>query len=510
MEKRASLILLFLIAAHLAGQEAGFPVSDHSYIPMGIENPSVSPLPAAPFEQNTRGVLRFYPPLEGQKTRALSLTVPESLPRTVFFLSDQGTIPVNLSGLPRGTVLSIRIPDSMILRGLSYSEPFPPPRAFVELPSQESPETGLFIDLDAPESLIYRLPPDLQAGKSVLSLKVLASGNLTVTGPDALPLKIKARATEQSLSLFNRNGSSEWILAPLESIGDLSSATEELPSFPNPLPGNLSDILNTPAETWRNRDFELYRWNDFPRILIWDCLDYDIQNRFFRRLSYFVEKKGFRGSLMTNRELQGLHGWNAHDYRPEDLAEFYNLAESQDFPLYKEEWLMRDILVSRGMLVRNTGGTLSPGEGAVISISRESSAVLRERFLIHEASHGLYFTSAEYRAFSARLWEGMTEEDRNMWRFFLGWYGYDPADEDLMINEFQAYLVQQKKEVAPEYFNIRLSNLIGLYPGQRGLLENGTGGNSEKFELWSSLFSHWLREKWGIEAGDFFRLYKDL
>ena len=56
---------------------------------------------------------------------------------------------------------------------------------------------------------------------------------------------------------------------------------------------------------------------------------------FFRRLSYFVEKKGFRGSLMTNSELEGMHGWNAHDYRPEDLALFYTVADKQDFPLYQ-------------------------------------------------------------------------------------------------------------------------------------------------------------------------------
>ena len=510
MEKRAALIFLLAFTMNLAGQETGFPVSDYPYFPMGIENPSFSALPAAPFEQKTVGSLRFYPPLDGRKNRGLSLIVPANLEDPLLFLTDQGILPVDFSGLPEGSSIYIRIPDNLTLQGLSSSDSILSSGSFVDMTRQDPPETGLFMDLADPETLIYRIPPRLRQGEVILTLTVRVSGNLTITGPEETPLRLQPRETKQSVSLFSRAGKTEWNLSPLEAIRDLTFLMEETPGFPAPLPGNLSDILNTPAANWRNRDFELYRWNDFPGILIWDCLDYDIQNRFFRRLSYFVEKKGFRGSLMTSRELQGLHGWNAHDYRPEDLADFFNLAESQDFPLYDEEWLMRDILVSRGVLIRNPQGILSPGEGAVISISRESSSMLRERFLIHEASHGLYFTSSDYRDFSARMWKGLSDEDRKMWRFFLGWYGYDPSDEDLMINEFQAYLVQQKSEAAPEYFDNKLSNLIGLYPGQRSLLENGTGENREKFSLWSGLFGRWLMEKWGIDAGDFFRLYKDL
>ena len=214
--------------------------------------------------------------------------------------------------------------------------------------------------------------------------------------------------------------------------------------------------------------------------------------------------------MLSNGELEDKHGWNAHDYRPEDLADFFNLADKTDFPLYKEEEMLKDILLESRIILLDSEGLYLPGRGAIISISRESSPVLRERFLIHEASHGLYFTSGDYRDYVLSVWESLDEEDRGMWRFFLGWYGYDPADEDLMVNEFQAYLVQQRSEEAASYFDVRLKNLIRLYPYQKKLLERGSGENSRLFTLWSNKISQWMDEKWGLKAGDFFPLYKDL
>ena len=510
MEKRAALIILLFLSWNLSGLDRGFPVAEDSYFSLGIDRPILPNGPNAPFEGETGAVLRFYPPLEGGSGQVLTLSIPENMPEILYFLTDRGRIPAALSFLPEGTLLFCRIPDGMAVQGIAYDGDIPALGNQLALKPEEIPDTGLSIDLASPDILQYRLPRVLAQKQGVLSLNVRILKDLTITGPEETDLVMKARETSQRVSFVNHSGSSVWTVAPLDGIKEISFAIEALPEFPVPLPGNLSDVLNTLPENWRNRDFELYRWNDFPHILIWDCFNYDVQNRFFRRLSYFVEKKGFRGTLMSNGELENLHGWNAHDYRPEDLADFYNLAEKEEFPLYKEEWLMRDILVSNGLLNRDDGGGLLPGEGAVISISRESPAILRKRFLVHEASHGLYFTSAAYRDFIAEMWEGLSEEDRRMWRFYLGWYGYDPGDEDLMVNEFQAYLVQQRADEAAEYFDVRLKNLIGLYPGQKSLLENGTGGNSEKYSLWSGLIGHWLRDRWGIESGDFFRLYKDL
>ena len=53
---------------------------------------------------------------------------------------------------------------------------------------------------------------------------------------------------------------------------------------------------------------------------------YEIQDAFFKRLAFFVEKAGHAGRIESLSALGGLHGYNAHDYRAEDLARFFDTA----------------------------------------------------------------------------------------------------------------------------------------------------------------------------------------
>lgn len=62
--------------------------------------------------------------------------------------------------------------------------------------------------------------------------------------------------------------------------------------------------------------------------------------------------------------------------------------------------------------------------------------------LLHELSHGLYFTSVAYRDHCWRFWrERMTADERARFRSMLAAMNYDPANEDLVINEMQALLM---------------------------------------------------------------------
>ena len=64
-------------------------------------------------------------------------------------------------------------------------------------------------------------------------------------------------------------------------------------------------ILNYKTENWRTVDYELFEWDRYHKILFFDTRNYDIQNNFFRRMAYFVEKKGYQGKLLTDEELEG-------------------------------------------------------------------------------------------------------------------------------------------------------------------------------------------------------------
>ena len=170
----------------------------------------------------------------------------------------------------------------------------------------------------------------------------------------------------------------------------------------DPLPATLDDIILAPTDTWRSPELEVYRWDSFPDIIVIDTRDFQVQDRMFTRLAYFLEKKGHRGQLMTNAWLAGRHGWNAHDYGSDGLALFFNTASERAFPLNGEEKALEDLVLREGIIVPE-GDRVAARKGGVISFSRSSSDIERRYLLTHESFHGVFFSSAEYRDFCFRL-----------------------------------------------------------------------------------------------------------
>ena len=121
-------------------------------------------------------------------------------------------------------------------------------------------------------------------------------------------------------------------------------------------------ILAYNQKNWRNIDYEVFEWDRYDKILFFDIADYDIQDNFFRRLAYYVEKTGYRGKLWSNEVLEGKHGYNAHDYSSESLASFFNKATEENFTLNKEEEILKKILLVNGVLVPDGQMVKSGGE----------------------------------------------------------------------------------------------------------------------------------------------------
>lgn len=224
-----------------------------------------------------------------------------------------------------------------------------------------------------------------------------------------------------------------------------------------PLPADLETILAYPQSAWRGAAWEVFRWNALPKVLIFDTASYAIQEELFRRLAYYVEKAGFRGTVWSDRELAGRYGYNAHDYAAADLARFFTEAGRTGAPLNDRELWLRDFLTAERVI--RAAGQGDPagwqvGErvGAVLSISRESPPAQRELLLRHEAAHGVYFVNAGYRDEIAALWQEIGEPARHAWRSYLAALGYDTAWEDLMRNEFQAYLAHNGARTLGYYF----------------------------------------------------------
>ena len=205
----------------------------------------------------------------------------------------------------------------------------------------------------------------------------------------------------------------------------------------------------------------VFRFAPNPRVLVLDFPSLRQQGLMLNRVAALVEKAGQpRDRLLTDAELddaiRAAHEtiesyYYGHDYRAADLARFFALANRDHVLLTLEEEQLRDLL-------RQEGWLSAESVGALISVPRAGTekfldAAARATILHHELSHGEYFTNPAYAAFTRHFWEAvMNEDDRSRFRGFLGRQGYDTGQEDLMMNEMQAYLMHTPD---PHFFNAR-------------------------------------------------------
>jgi hypothetical protein len=276
-------------------------------------------------------------------------------------------------------------------------------------------------------------------------------------------------------------------------------------AFPLPIYADPALVLEWPMEYWRNRDYEIFQWSGFPEILIFDFADYAAQDRMLKRLAFFVEKAGFRGRLAHDAEIAELHAWNAHDYRAEDLARFFDTARKTGFPLLKEERELEEILLNERIIIEDQNG-ISAGEGGIISISRESPDYLRYRFMAHEGFHGLFFIDEDFRDFSRRRWEQLSSSAKRFIVSFFEFQQYDVRDEYLLVNEFMAHVLQQTVSQAAEYFGSRIPGQLESTWRASSLPQKDEASGTwpilaSAFTAEARAFSDYVNRRWSLAAG---------
>jgi hypothetical protein len=235
-----------------------------------------------------------------------------------------------------------------------------------------------------------------------------------------------------------------------------------------PIPADPGQVLTWDQPSWRKPDFELFSWSRFPRVLILDIASYEIQDAFFKRLAFFVEKAGHAGKLESHSALAGLHGYNAHDYRAEDLARFFTAARKDPSGLSVEEDALARILEQNGVVKKSSDG-YTPGDGCVLSISRSSSPTLRSLLLTHECFHGLFFTIPAFREATEATWTALSADEQAVWLDYLAAHSYDTADHYLVVNEFQSYLLQQERTSIRGFQDLALGKMRAGNAREAGL-----------------------------------------
>ena len=270
-----------------------------------------------------------------------------------------------------------------------------------------------------------------------------------------------------------------------------------------PILADPNMIIEWPQAAWRRSDREVFAWDRFPSVLIFDTADYAVQDRLFKRLAFFVEKQGYRGKLLTDAELAPHHAYNAHDYRADSLAEFFEAVRKQDFQLDSDELELRDILQAEGV-IRKEGGAWVAGAGAVLSFSRESAGYLRYLFMAHEGFHGIYFVDPDFRAKVHDVYRSMDKKAIGFletYFTFVGALGYDTNDPYLMENEFMAYLMQQPEDRVVEYFT---GNIADRYKKKGGFPEFEkyiADTNASEFARAAHELNEYAFSRWGLAGG---------
>jgi len=219
---------------------------------------------------------------------------------------------------------------------------------------------------------------------------------------------------------------------------------------PAPAPPPFAPPLATEAQILADAPEALavYRYTSEPDVVVLQFPSLAEQGRMLNRVAALIEKAGFpHDRVLPTDELNAkivasgdtpATFYYGHDYRAADLLRFLGLAAGSS--MTEEEHRLQS-------LVALLGWRDASARGALISLVRQSDgdgidASARATILRHELSHGLYFTDPAYADFVRRFWtETMSPRDRAQFTAFLVKDGYDPAIEDLIINETQAYLM---------------------------------------------------------------------
>lgn len=256
-------------------------------------------------------------------------------------------------------------------------------------------------------------------------------------------------------------------------------------------------------ENWRCDEYELYQWDRFPEILIFDTKDFDIQGRFFTRLAYFVEKEGYRGCLVSDEELEGKHGYNAHDYKTEDLARFFNKAQEERFPLNPYELTLKKILITNGLFEQD-GEYVKPLKGEIASISRQSEEWSRTNLIAHELYHMVFFMDEEFRNYTTAVYHTC---DQSTLAFLIDYFksqpslGYDTTDQNLMYTEFMSYVMEKRtSDVARSFVEKAKWGTVNNFTPELAAYIRNTEGRG--FEDISNALTDFVFDKYGIVAGN--------
>jgi len=255
-------------------------------------------------------------------------------------------------------------------------------------------------------------------------------------------------------------------------VAPLALAQSDGYALPPAQVADYSTILNSKSDS-----VVVFDYGGRSAILIIDFPSLAEQGKMFNRVVALIERIGApRQRVLDNTELaqfiRSIGKTDAtlaygNDFLIAELVVFFNLADMAGIQLTAQEVALRQLLLDRRfMAVRNGFFQTTVPHAVILSIPQESagspgsppvSALARRTILMHEISHGEYYSNSLYANHCRRFWrEAMTEEQRTAFRKFLSGSSYNPESQEMMVNETQAYLLYTPDTRA---FNAKLVGL---------------------------------------------------
>lgn len=200
-----------------------------------------------------------------------------------------------------------------------------------------------------------------------------------------------------------------------------------------------------------------------PKIYIFDMPGLSVQGRTFNRVTQFTEQQQQAPYLkvLSDVELEtyiaALRRTQAdfafgHDVLVAELVNFYNYARRDNVSLNAEEQALKSFLVAQGF-IRDWRGFYQALQPDIVILSvpqvqdkkiTEPRITIGARYtiLLHEMSHGEYYTNQFYSKYVQQFWQStLTDVQKDLFRSFLAGFNYAIWNEELVINEMQAYLM---------------------------------------------------------------------
>ncbi|MCX7147877.1 MAG: hypothetical protein NTY05_00495 [Rhodocyclales bacterium] len=225
-----------------------------------------------------------------------------------------------------------------------------------------------------------------------------------------------------------------------------------------PVSGDFTTINDA-----RSNQLVIWRTVVNPEIYVFDFPNLTMQGRTFNRITHFTEQQSGAPALRVFNDAEMAQHIAAakrtvadfafgHDVMVWDLAQFFTMADHDKVELSPEETALRDFLVEQGLLGfwRRIWLPLKP-LGVILSVPQVQdkrddeppvTKLARYTVLLHEMAHGEYFSNPPYATYCQHFWnESLNDEQREKFRAFLTKYNYSIKDNDLLINEVQAYLM---------------------------------------------------------------------